>query len=820
MNREFLYRSIKSGVLIIFIVSVFATGCQKSDPSVSTILAAYNEGLEYGKLTVMYPENDTLFPPEIIAPRFQWDDSQPKSDTWVVTVKLAGDGEGLSLLTHAKEWRPSEADWDTIKKHSTEENAQITILGLARSTPKKILSRGIVSVGTSKDEVGAPLFYREVNLPFVEAVKDPSNIRWRFGSISTREQPPIVLQHLPVCGNCHSFSADGSVLGMDVDYANDKGSFAIAKTGEDIVLNNETIISWADFRKEDGQLTFGLLSQISPDGRYAVSTVKDRSVFVPKDDLMYSQLFFPLKGILCVYDREKKTYKALPGADDPQYVQSNPAWSPDGRYIVYARSKAYELKSISNTGRILLTQEECEEFLKDGKTFLFDLYRIPFNDGNGGTPAPLPGASNNGMSNFFAKYSPDGKWIVFCKAKSFMLLQPDSELYIIPAEGGEARRLRCNTKQMNSWHSWSPNSRWLVFSSKQNSPYTQLFLTHIDQQGNSTPPVVLSNLTVADRAANIPEFVNLKPDAIKGIREQFVDDVSYVRAAHEFKRAGDYDNAMASLRKALEINPRNPQACFDVAWLLEKSGDVDQAITYYRKSIESDPAGADAYNNLGVLLNKRKDYKEGIASLIKTLELQPNNPQANYNLALANFELKRIDPAIRYAKEAVRLKPDYVEAQTILGVLLMGKDMLKESAECLGKAISLDAKNVVAYYNLGLVMARAGDVNRAGLLFAQVIKLDPNHADAHYDLGRALILSRKIDEGIEYYSKGLKIRPDLVKDPAFFDVLRAAGPTPSQYQQAITAVEKALSRAQTAGDAPLAKGISEQLRIYRQTAPR
>ena len=40
------------------------------------------------------------------------------------------------------------------------------------------------------------------------------------------------------------------------------------------------------------------------------------------------------------------------------------------------------------------------------------------------------------MSNFFPKYSPDGKWIVFCKAKSYMLLQPDSELYIIPAEGG------------------------------------------------------------------------------------------------------------------------------------------------------------------------------------------------------------------------------------------------------------------------------------------------------------------------------------------------------------------------------------------------
>ena len=69
-----------------------------------------------------------------------------------------------------------------------------------------------------------------------------------------------------------------------------------------------------------------------------------------------------------------------------------------------------------------------------------------------------------------------------------MLLMPDSELYIIPSEGGEARRLRANPSRMNSWHSFSPNGRWLVFSSKAFTPYTQLFLTHFDEQGRSTPP--------------------------------------------------------------------------------------------------------------------------------------------------------------------------------------------------------------------------------------------------------------------------------------------------------------------------------------------
>ncbi len=436
-------------------------------------------------------------------------------------------------------WTPSDSQWQEIKSRSLDSPATVTVVGLDSTASPKILSAGSVSISTSSDEVGAPIFYREVNLPFAVAATDTTRIRWRLGDISTKIPPRIVLQNLPVCGNCHSFSADGETLGMDVDYANNKGSYAIMPAADKIVLDKNRIINWSDYRRDDDTQTFGLLSQVSPDGRYVVSTVKDRSVFVAKNDLAFSQLFFPIQGILVVYDRETGTFSALPGADDRNYVQSNPSWSPDGEYIVFARSQAYKLRNLQNDSSSLLTREDCAEFLEGGKKFKYDLYRVPFNDGKGGRAEPLAGASNNGRSNYFARYSPDGKWIVFCQAESFMLLQPDSQLYIIPAEGGEARRLECNTSRMNSWHSWSPNSKWLVFSSKANTPYTQLFLTHIDQQGHSSPPVVLSHFTVQDRAANIPEFVHPRFRQVKSIREQFVDDNSYARAGIDSLLFGD-----------------------------------------------------------------------------------------------------------------------------------------------------------------------------------------------------------------------------------------------------------------------------------------
>ena len=135
-------------------------------------------------------------------------------------------------------------------------------------------------------------------LPFSEAVKDPSRLRWRFGVISDERMPPVVLEKLPVCGNCHSFSADGKTLAMDVDYANDKGAYAVTGVAREMKLTTSDIITWSDYKRDPANPTFGLLSQISPDGRYVVSTVKDRSVFIAKPDLTFSQLFFPIQGIL------------------------------------------------------------------------------------------------------------------------------------------------------------------------------------------------------------------------------------------------------------------------------------------------------------------------------------------------------------------------------------------------------------------------------------------------------------------------------------------------------------------------------------------
>ncbi|MBC8471413.1 MAG: tetratricopeptide repeat protein [Planctomycetes bacterium] len=780
MRKPAVYLII--GISIVAVVVVLLIALYVPGPRIEDILALYRDDAEYKSLVIRYPFNETLFPPEIVPPTFQWEDDSSKSDRWLLTINFQDNEERINILLNEPQWTPESDQWELIKKRSLEKQAVVTILGVNRWGRWKILSAGKISIKTSEDSVGAPLFYREVNLPFIDAVKDPTNIRWRFGDISSPQQPPIILEKLPVCGNCHSFSANGETLAMDVDYANNKGSYVITEVAEQMLLAPSDIITWSDYMEEDGQQTFGLLSQISPDGRFVVSTVKDESVFVPKPELAFSQLFFPIKGILVIYNRQTGEFTALPGADDPQYVQSNPVWSPDGKYIVFARTEAYKLKNVSGPRKVLLSPEQCEEFLKDGKQFLFDLYRIPFNDGKGGKPEPIEGASKNGMSNYFAKYSPDGKWIVFCKAKSYMLLQPDSELYIIPAKGGKASKLRANTNRMNSWHSFSPNSRWLVFSSKANSAYTQLFLTHIDEEGRSSPAVLLSQFTAQDRAANIPEFVNIKPAAIKTIRDKFVDDTSYLRAADEYLKADDFAGAERQCRKSLELNPKNAEANCTLGVALARQGKVDEAIGYFSEAIKLEPGYIDAHYSLGQAMARKGKFNE----------------------------------AIRHFSAVLRFQPDHAEAHGYLGSLLLAGGMLKEATVHLSEAIRLDPNYADAHYNMGQVMYRQGQLDAAIRHLSQAVQLKPDDAQAHYKLALALAQQKQTDQALRHYSKAVSLKPEVDTSPLLHHYFATSYAEARRFREAVVSEEKALKLARAAGYQKLEQEFTKRLEIYKQ----
>lgn len=683
-----------------------------------------------GRMAVLYPEEGRI----LLRPPYLWREIPEQSGSWQVEIRFAGDPSPLVLRAAARRpspgpldpaasgptnrppelspeerhcwaWRPEPSVWDRLRRRAFASEATICVTGFAGGRP---VSRGEVRIRIAKDPVGAPIFYRDV--PLMPSATEKGIIKplpprllplvkWRLRCVDEPESR-VVLENLHTCANCHSFSADGRTLGMDLDGPhNDKGLYAIVPLQPRTEIRNDHVISWKQFRNQtEPDKRIGFMSQVSPDGRSFVTTTQVQYHVANFRDYRFLQVFYPTCGILAWYDRAEKIIRPLPGAGDPRYVHANAVWSPDGSYLVFSRALATEADP---PGRKLAEYPNDPNEVQ----IRYDLYRIPFRNGAGGRAEPVRGASHNGMSNTFPKISPDGRWIVFVRCRNGQLMRPDGELWIVPAEGGLARRMRCNTRLMNSWHSFSPNGRWMVFASRARSPYTQLSLTHIDENGNDSPPVLIENTTAANRAANIPEFVNIGKNGLEKIDVPAAEFYRLYDHAWQLAETGRTAAAIEAWREALRLEPDDAKANNNLGGLLLGQGRLDEAEAFLRRVLRSDPGLAGARNNLGLLLMQRGRWEEARTQFQQAVALAPASAEARVNLGAVLLVQGRPREAVRQLRAALEAEPWRTEIRMNLAWILAtspdhGVRNGAEAVQLADEAIGLSGRRDAASFDV------------------------------------------------------------------------------------------------------------------------
>ncbi len=294
------------------------------------------------------------------------------------------------------------------------------------------------------------------------------------------------------CVNCHSFYNKNSNK-MIIHTRGGSG------TGM-IIINNDSII------KVDTKTAFnkspGAYAAWHPDGNLIALTVMSVHQFFHA--VRRTRDVIDTRSDLVLYDIARNTISTCKAIADPAQMETFPEWSPDGRYLYFCSTPMPDSSfTIYNDTAYATIRYSLKRIRFDQKTREWGKLETVLSDTEANHSIILP------------KISPDGRFLLFCEAHygNFPIHAPESDLYLMDLATFKYSKLWINSDFTESYHSWSSNGRWIVFSSKRDSSTcARPYFCHIDSLGRVSKPFILPQkdpdfYSSFYKTYNIPELV-------------------------------------------------------------------------------------------------------------------------------------------------------------------------------------------------------------------------------------------------------------------------------------------------------------------------
>lgn len=215
-----------------------------------------------------------------------------------------------------------------------------------------------------------------------------------------------------------------------------------------------------------------------PGGRYcAFSTNKTAQMFHLGNNKRIE--VYDTSSDVFVYDVEKHTTVLDTILMKKDWAENTPAFSPDGKYLYF-------------------TTTPCRHYPDDYDKVKYSLCRVAFDDATGKVGQQvdtLVSAAVTGKSVTWPRPSYDGRYLMFTQLDYgyFSVWHPEADLYLLDLQTGACRAMdEVNSLRSESFHNWSANSRWFLFTSRRDDGlYTRIYLSSIDDNGRATKPFLL-----------------------------------------------------------------------------------------------------------------------------------------------------------------------------------------------------------------------------------------------------------------------------------------------------------------------------------------
>lgn len=249
------------------------------------------------------------------------------------------------------------------------------------------------------------------------------------------------------------------------------------------------------------------------------------------------------------------------------------------------------------------------------------------------------------------------------------------------------------------------------------------------------------------------------------------------RLAFSHLQSGRWAEAETFYKRALTIEPSDPDVVHFLGIIAYRTGRYDLAITRLTEATRLAPGYAEAHNNLGILLLEQRKFDEAISRFERAVSLKPNYAAAYANLGNAVRKVGRPKDAIALYRRAIQLNHNYKEAHYWLAAALLSQGDLAAVMDVCDDCLRLDplCQHALAYH----AVAQYGSNKKADAKcltdFATMIRrarmrTPPGFDDAEF-FDEALIAdirahSSLIWEPYDRVTRGGLVTRDLLESPA------------------------------------------------------
>jgi len=444
----------------------------------------------------IYPNyNQTVIPPNIAPLNFY---IKEDGDAFVVKI-YSENGASITIESSKPTIDINIGKWHKLLEQN--KGNELVFDVLVKSADGKWTKYLPIKNRIAQEPIDNYLAYRLINTGYVLWMK--LGIYQR--NLQNFDETPII-ENTSIdgaCLNCHSFCRnDPKKMMLHIRMAN-AGTILIQDKS---IKKIET--------KTDYTMSAGVYPAWHPNGKmiaYSVNKIGQNFYAIAGSRIEVSDN----ASDLVVYDIERNMVTTSPKISTPRR-ENLPTWSPDGKYLYFI--SAPEAKKDSFETRIN-TKYDLMRISFDAKTMTW------------GDVDTVLTATRAGQTISFPKISPDGKFLMFTMSDFgyFTIHHNNSDLYLMDLATKEYKRMEINSDKTESYHTWSNNNRWFVFSSKRmDGLFTRPYICYIDNDGKVSNPFPLPQkdplfYDTFLKNYNVPELVKDKV----GFSAQQIRDAIY-----------------------------------------------------------------------------------------------------------------------------------------------------------------------------------------------------------------------------------------------------------------------------------------------------